>query len=47
MGGANKAKERYSDELKVGEDGIITEITLRGAALAREHNLGKKDLHAA
>jgi hypothetical protein len=31
MGGGNKAKERHSDELKVGEDGMS-----RGAALAKE-----------
>jgi hypothetical protein len=46
MGGANKVKERYSREIKVGEDGIIADITSRGATIVREHNLEEKDVHA-
>jgi len=47
MGGANKVKERDSREVKVGEDGIIADITSSGAATVREHNLVENEVHAA
>ena len=46
IGGVSRVKERDSSEVKVAGNGIMADITSRGATIVRERNLVEKDVQA-